>query len=155
MSDQIKDLAKMDVEDLYKELGMKKRFAEVALLEGGKPNVDEGEVRDFKFDSPASANFIGDSLESLKKIGKQFFSEISEMAYGVVCNSASGSEAVKDLIGKGKKAIIAGLTALLISQLGIAAAVAAIVAAIVINLFFDAGGKVLCQNWKASLGTAA
>lgn len=35
MPNEIKDLLEMDEDDLYKQLGMKKRFAELSLLKGG------------------------------------------------------------------------------------------------------------------------
>ncbi len=156
MPNEIKNLAEMDTDDLFKELGIKKRFAEMSLMRGGQLNVNADAVGNFKFDADVlSLGIVADSVAKLKQIGKDFFKELSKGAFGVVCGTADGSDALKKVVGQGRDVIITALTALLVAHLAIAAAVAAIVAAIVVKLFFDAGGKVLCNEWKTSLPAAA
>lgn len=156
MSNEIKDLLEMNEEDLYKQLGMKKRYAELSLLKSGTPTKDFKTVKNFKFDADvASLGIVSDSLSKLVQVGKGFFKELSSSAYNIVCGTASGNDLIKKVIGQGIDKAIVVVTGLLISQLAIAAAVAVIVATLIVKLFFDAGGKVLCKEWKETLPASA
>lgn len=147
MANEIKDLVDMNEDDLFKQLGMKKKMAETALLADGKPNEQSASVENFKFSDETAALGIADFLE----IGKKFFKQLSSSAFNLVCGSAEGSADFQKLIGKGETIIVTALASLIVAQLAIAAAVAAIAATLIVKLFFDAGGKVLCSEWKNSL----
>jgi hypothetical protein len=80
--------------------------------------------------------------------GKRIFENLSVAAYNLVCGDDENHKELMVLVDKGTTALAAGIAGLLIAQLGIAAAIATAVAALVVKLFFTAAGKGLCETWK-------
>ena len=151
MPNEIKDLVNMSENELYKQLGMKKKMAEAALMIGGKPNEHPTAVENFKFSDESASLAVADFLN----IGKKFFKELSSQTFNLVCGSADGSDDFKQLVDKGETIVVTALASLIVAQLGIAAAIAAIAATIIVKLFFRSGGTVLCDEWNQSLDATA
>ncbi len=93
--------------------------------------------------------------EDLEAFGKRFFDRLSAQAYELMCGSdAENTQERKKLVdafGIGKQAVAPALAALLVTYLGLAPAIAAVVAAIAITLFFQSAYGAMCDIWKTKL----
>ncbi len=98
-------------------------------------------------------------VDDLKDFGQRFFDRLSKEAYNLVCGAeAEHTEERQNLIaafGLGKEAVAATLAATLVGYLGLAPAVAAVVAALAIRLFFRPAYGATCDVWKEKLQAQA
>jgi hypothetical protein len=95
------------------------------------------------------------ALEDLRTFGASFFARASRDAYQLVCgDAAEDSEERQRIISAfniGKDAVAGALAAGLIAYLGFAPAIAAVVAALVIRLFYDNAHAATCDLWKTKV----
>src|SRR5262249_30624602 len=119
----VEQLANLQEEQLYVELGKRLRAIRGSASESG----------DFAMaaSTPAEAFGAGDELKAL---GRKFFVRWSAAAYDLVCGAApddaSARKQVADAFSLGPEAIAASVAAILVSHLGMAAALAAVVASL-------------------------
>ncbi len=94
-------------------------------------------------------------MSDLVTLGRDFFGRVNKQAYELMCGAdAEDSQERKKLteaFGLGKDAIGAALAALLVAYLGLAPALAAVVAALALRLFFKPGYEAMCDLWKSKL----
>lgn len=94
-------------------------------------------------------------MDNVKAFGGQFFERFSGNAYAFMCGSeAVGTEerqAVERAFSMGQEAVGAALTALLVAYVGIAPAIAVVVAAIAVKLFFRSAYEAMCDVWNSNL----
>jgi hypothetical protein len=142
----LEKLLERDERNLYAELGMR--------LEAIKqdPSISGN------FDLDAQGYEAFGVPKVIRDFGQQFFERMSVQAYALVCGSnAEHSQEREKLIsafGIGKEAVAPALAALMVSSLGLAPALAAVLAALVIKLFFKPGHAAMCEVWKARLPQA-
>lgn len=90
-------------------------------------------------------------IDDIEDFGRRFFERISIQAYALMCGKEVDNVADRDNILKaflGGKEIVAGtLTTLLIINLGIAPAIAPVLSALLIKLFFNSAYEVMCEMW--------
>jgi hypothetical protein len=93
--------------------------------------------------------------EDFKAFGKRFFERASGQAYGLLCGSdpkdREQREKVTSALGLGKESFAAGLTGLLIAELGLAPAIATVVALLLVRLFFRPALDSMCEVWHRKL----
>lgn len=94
-------------------------------------------------------------MEDFAGFGRRYFQRLNLQAYALVCGSdAENSEQRQELIhafGIGRDAVAPALAAMLVGYLGLAPAIAAVVAALMIRLFFQPGYEAMCDTWKTKL----
>ena len=135
-------LVTSDVDGLYEELGRRITAIErVPSIAGSfKPAFDLPDL-------PSPADLV--------RLGKRCFNRLSGEAYKLTCSDDPDYQEQRKLIDdaydKGEKAVQAALAAALISGVGIAPAIATVVAAIAIGLFFQTTRHAMCDAWKAKL----
>jgi hypothetical protein len=92
------------------------------------------------------------ATEDLKAFGQRFFARVNVQAFQMICGKDAPTiedrEKVIDAFGVGKDAVAAAVAALLVSQLGIAPAIASVVAALIIRVFFKPVYDSMCETWK-------
>ncbi len=104
----------------------------------------------FSPEIPADLEALG-ATDDLKAFGERFFKRVNAQAYALICGGEAENseerERVLDAFGIGKEAIAPAIAGLLILQLGLAPAVAAVVATLIIRLFFRPAYESMCETW--------
>lgn len=142
------DALKTDDEDqLYMELGRRLQAMQIdpSLSGSFAPDLPVADVS-FGIDGEAA-------MADLKSFGQGFFTRVNVQAYQLVCGGGADNtqdrKQVLDAFGVGKEAVAPAIAALLVAQLGIAPAIAAVVAMLIIRLFFRPAYEAMCEVWKA------
>jgi hypothetical protein len=137
-------LMREDEDKLYLELGRRLRAMQQVPSLGGSfsPSIDTG------------LEPLGPA-EDLEKFAHRFFDRINIQAYNLVCGKEAEDteerQRVIDAFDIGKDAVAAAVAGLLIIQIGMAPAIAPVVAAIIIRLFFKPALGAMCDVWKEKL----
>jgi hypothetical protein len=137
-------LLQSEPDQLFAELGLRR----LAILD------DPTQAGMFETSATFDAPFAG-PLDVMRDFGRKFFDRFSKDAYQLVCGAdAQNSEErnkLLDAFGGGKAAFAAALSAALVSWFGWAPAIAAVVAALIIRLFFKNAYGAMCEVWKERL----
>ena len=140
----VDELLQRNEDELYMELGARLQAMgrDPVLSSSFAPQIDTG-LESFG------------AMEDFKEFGKRFFERVNVHAYELVCGTDSTNagerQKVVDAFGVGKEAVAATMAGLLVVQLGLAPAIAAVVAAIVISVFFRSAHEAMCKVWKEHL----
>ncbi len=98
--------------------------------------------------------WMGD-LDDVNAFGRRLYERWDRALHEVVCGNDPDRNAQRrasdDALGLGEPAFAAYLTMLVISNLGIAPALASVAAVIVVKRFFNPSLDHLCQTWATSL----
>jgi hypothetical protein len=140
----VEKLLKADEDQLYEQLGMRARAMAQDPAKSGsfQPQVSyEAAQMGFK--------------EDVKDFGQRLFKRWNVEAYNLVCSTQAEDQQVRsDLLsafGVSDAAVAAVVASLLVTQLGVAPAIAAVVAALVIKRFFRPAYEEFCITWKKSV----
>lgn len=97
------------------------------------------------------------ALDDLRALGRRIFDRWQQSCYELVCGSDSEDSEARtkffQAIGLGESTAAATLCAILVSQVGVAPAIAAVISGIVIKRFFFPAHEEFCEMWKAKLGS--
>ncbi len=142
----VKQLLVSDEGQLYEVLGIRAK----ALTQ------DVSKSASFEPDVVYDVAEMG-ALDDVRDFGRRLFKRWSQAAYDLVCGKETDNEEdrkkLRDAFGLGNVTVGAVLTGLLVSSLGLAPAIAAVVAAIVVKLFFHPAYKEFCETWKKRVRT--
>jgi hypothetical protein len=137
-------LMQSDVEQLYAELGLRQKAIQEDPRQAGLFETTAA------FDAP----FAG-PMDSLRELGRDFFRRVSKDAYNLVCGrdkeDADERKKIQDAFRVDATTVAAALSAALVSWFGWAPAIAGVVAALVMKLFFKNAYEATCDIWKKSL----
>ena len=136
----------LDAEDdqLYEQLGIRARALAIDPGTAGSfdPSVTYDEAR------------MG-LKDDVKEFGKRLFRRWNKEAHNLVCGSKEGDQKDReDLLkafGVSESVVAATVAALLVSSLGVAPAIAAVVAALAVRKFFRPGYEEFCAVWGEHL----
>jgi hypothetical protein len=137
-----------DEDQLYVDLGVLKK-ANDPLSDSYDPSVGSSYEPDIAYDETQMG-----PLDFLRDLGKKFFDRIRPMAYELICGTDPDSKKQREDILKSfgvsdaKAAITSGLVVILMSNLGLAAAIAAVMAALIVKLFFKPAYAEFCEALK-------
>jgi hypothetical protein len=96
--------------------------------------------------------------EDVEELGKRIFDRWNIEAYKLVCGSdvedIQDRQELLNAFGISDVAVAATLSALLVTNLGISAAIAAVVATLIIKRFFRPAQEEFCLVWKKKLPEA-
>jgi hypothetical protein len=144
----VRKLLQSEPDQLYEQLGMALKAIEQEPQQAGL----------FITTLPYDAEFAG-PMDVVREIGQDFFRRFSQQAYNLVCGTDGGSAGLRDKIvsafAGGATSVAAALTAAFVSAFGWAPAIAALVAALAVNLFFKPLHGATCDAWKKRLPTPA
>jgi len=135
----VEKLSESDESQLYEELGL--RLKAIA--------ADERLSGSFEPQIGYNAQFMG-PMDDLRAFGQKFFDKASRQAYSLICGDGlSKDEREKMAAAFGSKADLAAfVAALLVSYFGMAPAIAAVVGALVLRLFFRPAHEAMCEVWS-------
>jgi hypothetical protein len=128
-------------------------FAELGLRQKAIEN-DPAQAGLFETTATYDAPFAG-PLDALKEFGQRFFDRVNKDVYNLVCGddreNAAERKKLLDALGLGDVAFAGVLTSVLVSSFGWAPAIATVVAALVVKLFFKNAHAAMCEVWKKRL----
>ncbi len=141
----VKKLLKSDEEQLYETLGMRIKAIAEDPSKGGS----------FEPQVTYRAAQMG-LKEDIQELGRKLFNRWNVEAYKLVCGSESEDgkdreELLKAFGAKDDAVIAASLSALLVTSLGIAPAIAGVIAVLLLKRFLHPAHEEFCQVWKESL----
>jgi hypothetical protein len=141
----VESLLQSDDDALYVELGRRLKALQDDPAVGGA------------FDPKLVVLEAMGPVDDIRDFGKRFFERLNGEAYKLMCSTdAEDTEERKKLLDAfpiGKEAVTAALAAGLVAWVGLAPAIAAVVAAIAMRLFFRAAYGATCDVWKENLAT--
>jgi hypothetical protein len=140
----VEALTEHDADQLFTELGMRLETIQSDPSKSGQFNL----VPD------KSKEALG-LMDEFRSIGQKYFNRVNVLAYGLVCGSDSENEKERNALLKsfelGSDAVGPALAAILVGHLGLAPAIAAVVAVLIVKLFFKPGYDTMCEYWKSKL----
>jgi hypothetical protein len=143
----ISALMEADESELFQELGARAQAA----------NLDPAAAGSYAPPTAQLATMMG-PLDEIRKFGARLFRRLSREAWELVCGSDKDGVADRDkllgALGVDRAVAAATLTAILIANLGLSAAVAPVVAVLVLRRFFNPVYEEFCGAWKENLPEA-
>ena len=144
-TDAVAPLLSADEDQLYAELGIRAR----ALTD------DPAAAGSFDPDVTFDESQMG-ALDDVKAFGRRLFARWNREAHSLVCGSdpddAADREKLANAFGLGEAAVAGYVATLLVGSLGLAPALAAVIAALVVKRFFKPARDEFCETWATSLG---
>jgi hypothetical protein len=140
-------LMESDVPQLYEELGIRTAAIEQepALAGSFAPTVI--------YDAVAMG-----PLDGVRELGRRIFARWESSAYTLVCGTAANDEedrkSLAGAFGVNSTTVAAFMAALLVSHFGLAPAIAAVIATIVVKRFFRPAFEEFCTVWGERIQTA-
>jgi len=117
-------------------------------------NADNTAAVAMPSDFSVDAEHLG-LVDDAKELGQRFYKRVSRELHATLCGAgADDSKDRQDLlnaIGGNKTAVVAAISALLVSALGMMPAVAAIAAALLFKRVFEPFGEEFCKLWGEKL----
>ncbi len=133
----------MEPRELYEELG-----ARAAAVRAVPETGDE-------FDLMINRMALRERPETLRKSGERLFNRLSHVAYQMLCGeSADNNDARKtvfDVLGLGEMATVTVVASVLVQDLEMVPAFAAVVAVLLFRLVFEVFGAAVCSVWREQL----
>jgi hypothetical protein len=142
----VQDLQDADDDELYRELGLR-----VSAIERD-PTI-AGQFAPPRSMLEPKGMALGDMIAA----GRRAFGSISKAGYALLCSGMTGGhfDAFIATLGTNRMAITAGLATLLVAQVGIAPAIAGVVATLVIGKVAPSSVEAVCMGWAKKAGYAA
>lgn len=142
--DAVTKLLEADPDQLFAELGIRqKAIASNASVAG---SFDPTVTYDAKTMGP---------MDVMKDFGRSFFKRVNRDVYGLVCGTdeafADERKKLADAISTGQTAFATVLATACVAWFGWAPAIAAVIAALVVKLFFRSAQGAMCDVWKGKL----
>jgi hypothetical protein len=141
----MENLLKYDESQLYQQLGIRKKMLETNPTAAGTFNLEVT-------DDEASMMGLRDSLEEL---GQRLYQRWQIEAYNLICGGQAVDEAdrkkLADAFGLNQMVLGAAIAGVLVSSVGLAPTIAAVIAAIAVKRFFRPGYEEFCKVWKKNL----
>lgn len=141
---EIEKLMQSDVNQLYEELGIRVKAYKNDLTVGTS----------FSPQVAYTAELMG-PMDDLRLFGKEFFQRVNRQAYELICGNALTDKKdrarLEEAFKIGPTDVAAYLAVLLVGHFGLAAGAAAVVAALIMKLFFKPGQEAMCKVWSTKL----
>jgi hypothetical protein len=140
----VEQLLQSDEDQLFEELAIRNK----AILK------DPGLAGSFSPKASYDAALMG-PMDDLRKFGRIFFSRLNRDCYNLVCGGeqldSQEREKVANAFGVGKTEVAAAIAGIMVAHFAIAPAIAAVVAALIVKLFFRNAHGAMCEVWKQKL----
>lgn len=126
-------------DQLYEQLGIRSRGMAIDPATAGS------------FDSSVTYDAAHMGLkDDLKEFGKRLFQRWNKEAHQLACGGDADSKDREDLLkafGVSESMVAATMAAMMVSSLGVAPAIAAVIAALAVRRFFKPGYEEFCAVW--------
>jgi hypothetical protein len=102
----------------------------------------------FELDVSRDIETLG-PLDGLADFGKRYFRKVEGQIHSLICGpeDAETRAQLANSFGLGREAVAATIAALLVSQIGFAPAIAAVLATLTIRIFFKPALEAMCEEW--------
>jgi hypothetical protein len=94
-------------------------------------------------------------MDDIRAFGRSFFDRLGRDCYSLVCGEKAVDAEERNKLQKaftlGKTEVAAGIAGLLVAHLAIAPAIAAVLAALVVKLFFRNAHAAMCEVWAGKI----
>ena len=144
----VQALEDADEDELFRQLGLRMKAIE------RDPSI-AGQFAP----SRAALEPMGMSLGDVIAAGRNAFSRLSQSGYGLLCSGGPVQgghfDAFMATLGTNRMAITAGLATLLVGSIGIAPAIAGVLATLAIGKAAPASLQAICTVWGAKAGYAS
>lgn len=141
----MQNLLNYDETQLYQQLGMRQKMLETDPAKAGSFDVQ-------LTDEEVSLMGVNDVMADF---GKRLYRRWHVEAYKLICGAEGEDEEdrkkLAEAFGTNQMMVGAALAAFLVSNLGLAPVIAAVIAAIAIKRFFRPGYEEFCKVWKKNL----
>lgn len=141
-------LIESDEDQLFEQLGIRARAIEVSPAVAGE--FDPIIV----FDGVAMG-----SMDTVRELGRRIFQRWEKDTYSLICGTGDADEAerqeIANAFGVGGPAVAALIAAGLVSTFGVAPAIGAVVAAIIVKRFLRSAIQEFCIVWGENLNKEA
>jgi Flp pilus assembly protein TadB len=136
------ELSSQDEAQLYQQVALRLRTVADHPEQAG----------DLRLEATYQADLMG-PLDALEDIGRRFVARFLPDAYELACGNSDVGERkkVSDAFGLGPAAVGGAIAGVLVGSLGLAPAVAAVLAALIMRLFFENAYQAMCDVWKQRL----
>ena len=140
----VKKLLMADENQLYEQLGIRAK----AIAE------DPGKCSSFEPDVTYNQAQMG-FMDDVREFGKRLFRRWNVEAHKLICGTdpddqEDRAKLVKS-VGMGELSTAGALSALLVTHLGLAPAIAAVLSALAVKRFFRPAYEEFCQTWEKNL----
>ncbi len=140
----VTSLFQSDADQLYEQLGIRSRGI------SADPMIAGSFAPDLLYDAPLMG-----PMDDLRRFGKLFFGRINKQCHDLVCGDDTKNTAERQKVVAafklGKEDVGSAIAALLVAYLGLAPAIAAVVAVLIVKLFFRPAVDSMCQVWTEDL----
>jgi hypothetical protein len=140
----VKRLLESDPDQLFEELAIRNNAIQ----------KDPALAGSFSPEASYDAAFMG-PMGDLRDFGRIFFTRLNRDCYNLVCGSSQADaqerEKVASAFGLGKTEVAAAIAAVMVVNFGTAPAIAAVVASLVVKLFFRNAHGAMCEVWKQKM----
>jgi hypothetical protein len=137
-------LMESDESQLYEELGIRSKAI------GRQPEIAGSFNPALSFDQAAMG-----SLDEVRKLGQRIYRRWHREAYALCCGDSPDDkkdrQTISGAFGLGAAAVAASLATALVGTFGLAPAIAAVIAALVIKRVFRPAYQEFCLAWKEQL----
>lgn len=140
----VRKLLRSDVEQLYEQIGIRTEAIRIDPTKAG-------------FFDPAviyDQAHMG-AKESMKELGKRIYNRWKKEAFDLACGNADDDEKERQNLasafGISDVAVAASLSALIVTNFGVAPAIAAVIAALIVKRFFRPAFEEFCLVWRKHL----
>jgi hypothetical protein len=136
------ELIEKDENELFERLALNLRAISQQPTQSGH----------FELNASVDVETLG-HYDGLADLGRRYFHRVEGQIHSVVCGDEDAETRAKlaNSFGLGREAVAATIAAMLVSQIGFAPAVAAVLATLTIRIFFEPAHKVMCERWGERL----
>lgn len=139
------ELVELSEDELFEQLGLRQR--KIAADPSGSDRYDMQVPYDVETFGP---------IDDLKAFGRRYFAKVSRQAYNLMCGSGPEEteerQKIREAFGAGKEGVVAAtLAGALVSAFSITPAIAAVVGALAVKIFFKPAYESMCEVWKGNL----
>ncbi|MEZ2227345.1 MAG: hypothetical protein ACBR12_20460 [Microcoleus sp.] len=150
--DIVASLWDLDDDVLAAQLGDRAQAIEDDVAGRGTRGVDPASLESIDVNIAARASIDPRFLEA----GKRLFDRINPLAYELMCKPLGGDNAdtqkiLDETINQNYTKAAGMLAPVLVSGVGLAPAVATLVATLIIKKIANTGAKAICETWEKSL----
>ncbi len=130
-----------DEQALFAELGRRAMMMEADASTAGQVGLGDGPIEEAFFSSFAD-------------LGRRIYKRVEAQLYAVMCGADGKDAKLRDAFGLGGNAVTAAIVAVLTGSFGLAPAIAAVVAALLIRVVLKPAYDTTCEFWAERLPPA-
>lgn len=147
----LESLWELDEDQLAAQIGDRAQAIEDDVAGGGTRGVDPASLESIDVNIAARASIDPKFLEA----GQRLFDRINPSAYELMCkplgDNADTQKILDETINQNYTKAAGMLAPVLVSGFGLAPAVAALVATLIIKKIANMGATAICESWEKSL----